>query len=92
MSVTRRVVLQELARLSDAEHRKPTTIAALVSALPPDTDPETVEGHLDALEACELARVDDDGRVRATVTGEELLGIDTDEVVIVDPAPDEVDG
>ena len=82
MSVTRRVVLERLASASDADRRETTTTAALAAAL--DADVGTIESHLDGLAACELVRRYPDGRVRITVTGEELLALDTDELVIVD--------
>jgi len=82
MSVMRRVVLEQLARASDAEQRETTTKSALAATL--DTDEQTIGSHLDGLAACELVRTYPDGRVRITITGEELLALDTDELVIVD--------
>ena len=82
MSVTRRAVLEQLATTSDAGQRETTTTAALAETL--DTDEGTIESHLDGLTACELVRRYPDGRVRITITGEELLTLDTDELVIVD--------
>lgn len=82
MPVTRRRVLEELAAASNARREETTTISALASAL--GTDEPTVEAHLVGLEACELARSCADGRVRVTVTGEELLELDVDDMVIVD--------
>lgn len=82
MSVTRRVVLEQLATASDADQRETTTTAALAAAL--DTDERTIESRLNGLETCELVRTFPDGRVRITVTGEELLALDTDEMMIVD--------
>jgi len=82
MSVTRRVVLEQLDTASDADQRETTTTAAIAAAL--DTDEETIESHLNGLTACELVRTYPDGRVRITITGEELLALDTDEMVIVD--------
>lgn len=62
------------------------TIRALSSTL--DADEHTVEAHLHGLESCELARIGPDGRARVTITGEELLQLDTDEMVVVDsPTP-----
>lgn len=84
MSITRRTVLEQLAAVSDAERQETTTIEALAATL--DTDEHTVESHLYGLEACELARVGPNGDVRVTITGEELLELDTDEMVIVDSA------
>lgn len=81
MSVTRRAVLEQLATASDADKRE-TTKAGLATTL--DTDEGTIESHLDGLTACELVRTYPDGRVRITITGEELLALDTDELVIVD--------
>jgi Mn-dependent DtxR family transcriptional regulator len=83
MSVTRRAVLEQLATVSDADQRETTTKAALAAML--ETDEESIESHLDALAACELVRTHGDDRVRITITGEELLALDTDELVIVDP-------
>lgn len=77
MSVTRRVVLEQLARASDAEQRETTTKAALAATL--NTDKQTIESHLDGLAACELARTHPDGRVRITITGEELLALESTE-------------
>jgi predicted ArsR family transcriptional regulator len=82
MSITRRVVLEQLATTSDAKRRATTTKAALAAAL--DTDKRTVESHLDGLAACELVRTYPDSRIRITITGEELLALDTEAVVIVD--------
>lgn len=82
MSVTRRSVLEQLAAASDATRQETTTIEALTATL--DADAHAVESHLRGLEACELARIEPDGTVRVTITGEELLALDTDEMVIVD--------
>lgn len=84
MPTTRRTVLERLAAASDAARQETTTIEALASTL--DADEHTVEAHLNGLEACELARTSPDGRARVTITGEELLELDTDEIVIVDSA------
>jgi len=83
MCVTRRAVLRQLAELTDAERRETTTVDALGSAL--GADERTLKEHIDALVACELAHTEADGGVRATITGEELLALETDEMVIVDP-------
>lgn len=82
MSVTRRAVLEQLAATSDADQRETTTTAVVAAAL--NTDEGTIESHLNGLAACELVRTYPDGRVRITITGEELLALDTDELVIVD--------
>lgn len=82
MPITRRVVLEHVAAASDAERRKTTTITALAARL--DTEKQTIEPYLDGLAACELVRMYQDDRVRITITGEELLALDTDELVIVD--------
>lgn len=89
MPVTRRAVLEQLAEASDATRQQTTTIEALAAAL--DADEHTVEAHLNGLEACELARTDSDGRAHVTITGEQLLELDTDEMVIVDPATPNVE-
>jgi len=83
MAVTRRVVLEQLAAVSDADRQETTTKTALATTL--DTDEWTIDAHLDGLAACDLVRTYPDGRVRITITGEELLELDTDEMVIVDP-------
>jgi len=84
MSVTRRTVLEQLAAVSDATRAETTTIDALAATL--DTEEHTVEAHLHGLEACDLARIEPDGTARVTITGEQLLALDTDEMVIVDAA------
>lgn len=86
MTVSRREVLECLAAASDADARETTTVEALAAEL--DVEEGTLEGCLDRLAACELARTRHDGRVRITSTGEELLNLDTEEMIIVDP-PDE---
>jgi predicted ArsR family transcriptional regulator len=83
MCVTRRTVLQELAEATDAERRETVTVDALASVL--GANERMMKEHIDALVACELAHVEADGCIRATITGEELLALNTDEVVIVDP-------
>ena len=82
MTVTRRVVLEELAAASDAAREDTTTIRHLASRL--NVDDSVIEGHLGALASCELARMEGAETVRVTITGEELLELDTDEGVIVD--------
>jgi len=82
MSVTREAILKQLAKISDAERQETTTIKYLSSIL--DAEEHTVEAHLDGLEACELARADTNGNIRVTITGEELLELDSEGVVIID--------
>jgi len=83
MSVTRRDVLEALKGQSDASAGERTSVEALTDALA--VDERTVREHLDGLESCELADIDADGGVRITVTGEELLALDLDEMIVVDP-------
>lgn len=83
-SIRRRAVLERLAAASNADRGETTTIEMLASAL--DADRQTIEAHLEGLVACHLARLDSEGRARVTITGEELLDLDTDDVVIVDPS------
>jgi predicted transcriptional regulator len=82
MPVTRRTVLEELAAASDAKARRTTTVGAIASEL--GADEGTIEAHLGGLLECELARESTDG-VRVTVTGEELLELDADETIVIDP-------
>lgn len=91
VTVTRRAVLDRLAATSDADRRTTTTVAALAAAL--DADRRTVEAHLSGLADCDLVRRRPDGRVRVTVTGEELLALDldADELVVVEPPPTRCD-
>jgi len=83
MPVTRRDVLERLDSQSDADTEERTSVDALATLLA--TDERTVREHLQRLESCELVDVGPDGRVRITVTGEELLALDLDEMIIVDP-------
>ena len=83
MSVTRRDVLEKLATQSDADAGIRTSVEALADALA--TDERTVREHLQKLESCELADIDPNGAIRITITGEELLALDLDEMIIVDP-------
>jgi predicted ArsR family transcriptional regulator len=84
MSVTRRTVLEQLDRQSDASTGERTSVRALADALA--IDERAVRECLDGLVACELARIDADGGARITMTGEELLALDPDEMIVVDPA------
>ncbi|MFB6201946.1 MAG: hypothetical protein ABEI98_08040 [Halorhabdus sp.] len=86
LCLTRRAVLAVLAAASDAERRETTIVSAPASAL--DADEASVEVHLRGLAAFELARHHSDGTAGATVTGEELLGLDPDEAVVLAPDPD----
>jgi hypothetical protein len=89
-SVTRHGVLERLPARSDAARQGRTTVATLASAL--GADEAAVGDHLSALATCELARLDADGSTRVTVTGEELLALDADELAVVDAAaPDAED-
>jgi Mn-dependent DtxR family transcriptional regulator len=82
MAVTRRDVLKELDERSDADAGERTSVESLTNALA--VDERTVHDRLNGLESCALADIDADGRVRITVTGEELLGLDLDEMIVVD--------
>jgi DNA-binding MarR family transcriptional regulator len=82
MAVTRKVVLEQLAMTTDAERRETTTNSALAEEL--GTDEQTIVTHIDGLAACDLVRRYPDGRIRITITGEELLDLDIAERVIVD--------
>lgn len=82
MAVTRRVVLEQLAASSDADRQETTTKTALAARL--GADEQTISAYLDGLATCDLVRMYPDGRVRITITGEELLELDTDELVIID--------
>lgn len=87
MTVTRRDVLERLGTISDADSRETATVEELTATL--DADEAVVRTHLEQLAACELARARPDGRVRITITGEELLELDPEEVIIVEAPPDE---
>jgi DNA-binding IclR family transcriptional regulator len=80
--LTRRLLLECLAELSDADGCDTTDIETLCARL--GTDEETLHTHLDPLMDCELARRCGDGDVRITVTGEELLELDTEDPIVVD--------
>jgi RIO-like serine/threonine protein kinase len=87
MTVTRLSVLEELTAVTDAERQETVTLDALAGRF--EADREVVEGHVERLVACDLARFQPEQGVRVTITGEELLAIDADDPVIVDPSPDE---
>ncbi len=89
MPVTRRIVLEQLAAASDAEHEETTRPEELAAVL--ETDLTTIEAHLTGLAACELAHIDADGRVRITITGQQLLSLDTNELTIIAPDADQPD-
>lgn len=71
-----------LSPMSDATRQETMTIEALATM--PDADTYAIKSHLHGLENCNLAKTTPNGKVRATVTGEELLEIDAEEVIIVD--------
>jgi DNA-binding transcriptional ArsR family regulator len=85
MNPTRRDVLERLAATSATEPRSTTAVEALARAL--DADEQTVAKHVRSLEALELARAYPDGRVRVTITAEELLELDVAGQVVVDATP-----
>lgn len=82
MAVTRHDILSAVASESEADGQETTTPAAIANSL--QVTERVVGMHLDGLAACDLVRTYADGRLRITVTGQELLALDTDEVVIVD--------
>jgi Mn-dependent DtxR family transcriptional regulator len=82
MPITRRDILEHVATVSDAQRRQTTSKAALTARL--GVDRQTLESHIEALAACELVRAYPDGRIRITTTGEELLALETEDVVIID--------
>jgi hypothetical protein len=83
MTVTRDVVLRQLAAASDPQRGETTTVAAVATAC--EGDRAAVRSCLEALADCHLARLSPDGRARVTITGEELLSLDAADPVIVDP-------
>lgn len=87
MTVTRLSVLEELESVTDAERRETVTLDAFAERF--EADRAVIEGHVARLVACDLARFHRDRGVRVTITGEELLAIDADDLVIVDPSPHE---
>lgn len=82
MTPTRYDVLEQLAATSASDTQSTTTVKALAAAL--EADERSVATRVAALEACELAQTQPDGRVRVTITGEELLELGADELVVVD--------
>lgn len=80
MSLTRNDVLEELSVRTDWETERYTTVEALNAAL--DGNDGTVRAHLDALNDCDFAKIDDD-RVRITRSGEEFLALDIDGPAVV---------
>lgn len=84
MTVTRREVFECLAKATDATLERTTTVQRLASQL--NTNTETILTHVEGLRACALARKRSDGRIRITITGEALLALETDAMIIVDPS------
>jgi DNA-binding transcriptional ArsR family regulator len=90
VGVSRWDVFEATAAASDARSDRETTVSSIAAGL--DAEESVVGSHLDRLDACELVAVGPDGRVRVTVTGQELLELDVDGPVVVetpDPDPDE---
>jgi hypothetical protein len=83
MPVTRWAVMEALDAASQADPERWTTVSAIANDL--GTDEEVVRTHLDRLATCELATVRTDGTARITITGQELLELDVEDVVVVDP-------
>lgn len=83
MTATRWAVLERLAEAKRTDGGRTTTVAALGAAL--DADERAIAAHVERLADCELAEIGPDGRVRITITGEELLALDPDGPAIVDP-------
>jgi DNA-binding IclR family transcriptional regulator len=81
MSDPRRAVLSALAAHSDADGET-TTVATVAAAvgLPEAVARRQITGLVD----CDLARETDEG-VRMTVTAEQLLALDLDGPVVIDP-------
>ncbi|MEF8775288.1 MAG: hypothetical protein V5A43_02140 [Haloarculaceae archaeon] len=86
MPVTRWAVLERLATATDAERGETVTIDTLAVGL--DANRDVVEAHLTHLVDCDLARRPAEGTGRVTITGQELLELDTDGVLVVEPQPD----
>ncbi|MFC6953616.1 hypothetical protein [Halorubellus litoreus] len=84
MPLDRRTVLEALAAETDAATPETTPLKSLAETL--NADLSSVRTHIQALEACSLARIEGDEHVRVTVTGEELLALDTDDAIVVDPS------
>lgn len=89
-SVTRREVLEQLAVESDADTKQTTNVEDMAVKL--EIEEPIVEHHLERLQGCKLVRRHADGRVRITLTGEELLELDPDDMIIVDSSDIILDG
>jgi YbbR domain-containing protein len=81
MSDLRRTVLSTLADHSDADGET-TTVATVADEV--GAPEAVVRAQIDGLVDCDMARETDRG-VRVTVTAEQLLALDLDGPVVVDP-------
>jgi DNA-binding IclR family transcriptional regulator len=81
MTDTRRLVLETLAEHSSSDGET-VTVSALAESL--DLSESSVERQVAGLVECDLARTTTAG-VRVTLTGEELLELDVEGPVVVDP-------
>ena len=81
MSDLRRTVLSALAEHSDAEGET-TSVSTVAAAV--DAPEAAVRAHVRGLIDCDMARETDRG-VRVTVTAEQLLALDLDGPIVVDP-------
>ncbi|MFB6311835.1 MAG: hypothetical protein ABEH64_11730 [Salinirussus sp.] len=84
MTTSRRAVLRALDAATEADGDRTVSVECVAAAI--NADEAIVRRHLAGLAACHLAKVDDKGQARVTITGEELLALDVEGQVIIGTA------
>jgi hypothetical protein len=82
MTEPRVAVLEQLADQTDPDGDRTTTIETIATSLSLGED--IAEEHVDGLARADLATFTTDGEIRITITGEQFLELEVDDVVVVE--------
>jgi Mn-dependent DtxR family transcriptional regulator len=82
MTEPRVAVLEQFGEKTDPDGDRTTTIETIAASLGIEED--LVDEHVQGLVTANLVKLTTDGQLRITITGEQFLELDVDDVVVVE--------
>jgi Mn-dependent DtxR family transcriptional regulator len=81
MTEPRVAVLEQLGQVTDPSGDRTTTIETIADSM--DLEEGIAQKHVQGLQRADLVTVTPDGGIRITITGEQFLELDVEDVVVV---------
>jgi len=81
MTEPRVALLEQLGEVTDSSGERTTSIETIAASM--DLEMDLAEKHVQGLQNVDLVTVAPDGELRITITGEQFLELDVEDVVIV---------